>query len=164
MSAGTDLKRIWQEQPFFKLALGVLLIILGFLLSDIPVMIASQSWPSTAGKITSRTLLGQKFEEYDGDYYVNINGYIRYQYNVDGISYISTAVNSIDSPFYPYEIALQYSEGKDVQVYYNPRHPAQAVLEPGWVSSTKVIGFFPSLLFLAAFILLGREVLLLIRK
>ncbi len=127
----------------FRLAIGVLLLILGVLLSDIPVMIASQNWPSTAGKITSRTLLGQKFEEYGGTNYINIDGYILYQYNVDGISYNSTAVNSIDSPFYPYETALQYPEGKEVQVYYNPRHPAQAVLEPEWVSSTKVVGFFP---------------------
>lgn len=154
----------WQEQRLYRLATGVILIIFGIFLSDIPLMIASHSWPSTTGEITSRTLVGQKFEEYDGDYYTNIDGYIRYQYTVEGIAFSSTAVNAIDSPFYPYETALQYPKGIEVQVYYNPRRPTQAVLEPGWVSTTWVVGFFPSLFFLAGFYILAREIYKLIRK
>lgn len=135
---------------------GISLFILGILFSNIPTMIASQDWSSTEGTITSRRLLGQKFEEYDGDYYTHIEGFIRYQYTVNGISYSSTMVNSIRSLYYPYETALKYPEGKDVIVYYNPRKPEKAVLEPGWILSSKALGFFPSLIIVAGLYSMAR--------
>lgn len=158
MATGLTLKKITQERPLFGLVGGIGLMILGVLFSNIPTMIASQYWPSTPGRIISRTLLGLKFKEYDGDYYIKIDGYIRYQYAVDGIPYSSTSVNAIRSPFYSHENALQYPEGKNVPVYYNPRNPAKAVLEPGWILSSEAVGFFPSLVLLGGFYIVARVV------
>jgi len=120
--------------------------LIGLLLSDIPRMILSQEWPATEGKITSLRLVGQKFEEYDGDYYVNIDGYVHYQYSVNGIALTSSAVNSNSSPFYPSSIVSKYTVGKDVIVYYNPKNPAEAMLEPGIVYNFKAFGLVSSLM------------------
>ena len=124
-------------KPFLSLIIGGVILVLGILLSDIPTMIVSPEWPTTEGIVISQRLVGQKFKEYDGDYYENIDGYIRYQYSVNGISYSSLAVNSIDSPFYPEIIARRYPKGKNVNVYYNPKKPSEAVLEPGIVLTFK---------------------------
>lgn len=158
MKEGLVLKEILKNRTLHITVIGIALLILGILFSSIPTMIASQNWLTTEGRITFRRLLGFKFEEYDGDYYINIDGYIRYEYSVDGQLYSSTRVNSISSPIYPSETARQYPEGKEVLVYYNPRNPAKAVLEPGWVFSTKAIGFFPSLMMIAGITIFGRKV------
>lgn len=152
-----NFKKLTSSKPVYALAVGFSLVILGILFSNIPTMIASLNWPSTGGKVTSRTLLGQKFKEYDGDYYYHIDGYIRYEYSVDNKTYSSTAVNSLRSACYPHETALRYPEGKDVVVYYNPRNPAKSVLEPGWVLSPEALGFFPSLIMIAGLYLIARR-------
>lgn len=150
--------KLLRNKTLHALVVGFSLLFLGILFSSIPTMIASQNWPSTNGKITSRTMLAQRFKEYDGDYYQNIDGYIRYEYRVDGKLYSSTVVNSIRSQYYPYQTVLKYPEGKDVLVYYHPRNPARALLEPGWVFSSKAIGFFPSLMIIAGLTILGQKV------
>jgi hypothetical protein len=120
-------------------------------------MVISQGWPSTEGEIISRYLVGQKFKEYDGDFFMNIDGYIRYQYFVEDIRYTSNAINSIKTPRYPYDIAIQYPEGKDVVVHYNPKNPSIAVLEPGFIWTLDAFDVFSFLLFTAGlyFISLG---------
>ena len=69
--------KLLRNKNLHTLVVGFSLLFLGILFSSIPTMIASQNWPSTNGKITSRTVLAQRFKEYDGDYYQNIDGYIR---------------------------------------------------------------------------------------
>jgi len=138
---------ILRRNPLLLLTIFVAIMIAGIFLSDIPRMIASQNWPVVEGTVISRRLVGQKFKEYDGDYYTNIDGYIRYEYSVGGIVYYSTAVNSINTPSYPYIIALQYPVGKVVKVYFNPKNPTEAVLEPGFVFSAKGFGFFLFVIF-----------------
>jgi hypothetical protein len=157
MSAGLDLIQIWKERPFMRITAGVILVLMGFLFSKLPAMINSLDWPSTEGVVISRRIVANKFKEYDGDYYTVYRGYIRYDYQVDGITYSSLAVNVIDTPYYPYETALSYPEGKAVQVYYDPKNPSRAVLEPGWVLSRQAVGFFPSVFLLIGFYLLVRE-------
>ena len=94
-------------KPILSLITGAGILVVGILFSDIPTMIHSQRWPATDGTIISRRFVGQKFEEYDGDYYTNIDAYIRYEYSVNGTSYSSSSINSIDSPIYPYSIAIR---------------------------------------------------------
>jgi len=126
----------FRVRPLLSLLTGGVFFF-GILLSDIPTMIVSPGWPTTTGSIISRRYVGQKYKEYDGDYYTNIDGYIRYQYSVDDEQYTSNGVNSVDTPFYPHDIVVHYPEGKDVIVYYNPNDPSEAVLEPGIVLSLK---------------------------
>ena len=157
MSAGLDLFQTWKERPLMRIMAGLILLLMGFLLSKIPAMITSLSWPSTEGVIISRRILAKRIKEYDEDYYTIINGFIRYEYQVDGITFSSLTVNVIDTHSYPYETALRYPEGKEVQVFYDPQDPARAVLEPGWVFSRQVVEFFPTIFFVLGFSLLVRE-------
>lgn len=144
-----------REKSISFIAAGIVLLILGILLSDIPTMIASSKWPTTAGIISSRTLSGVSFEEYDGNYYTRIEGYIRYQYTAEGKSYTGASINAISSPNYPYDLVINYPEGKEVTVHYNPNDPNQAVLEPGLVCSSKAFDLFASFLLIAGVYLLG---------
>lgn len=152
-----DVFELFREQPRLSLITGGIFIFLAFLISDIPRMIVSQGWPSTEGTIVSRRLVGQKFKEYDGDFYTNVDGYLRYEYTVNDILYSSTSVNSIDSPFYPYDIAIRYTVGESVIVYYNPNNPSEAVLEPGFVNIFKAFNGFSFLSFVLGiyFVFLG---------
>lgn len=157
MSASLDLIEVWKKQPLMRILAGMILVLMGILFSKIPAMIKNQSWPSTGGVVISRRIVANRFKEYDGDYYTVFRCYIRYEYQVDGITYSSLTVNAIDTPSYPYETAQRYPEGKEVQVFYDPRDPSRAVLEPGWVLSRQAVGFFPTVFSITGFYLLVRE-------
>jgi len=131
-----------RRKPLLSLMIGGVLFVIGLLISDVPTMIVSPSWPRTPGTIISNRIVGQKFKQYNDTYYTNFDVYIRYQYAVQGISYSSPSVNAIDSPFYPAEIASRYPVGKVVTVYYNPKNPAAAVLEPGFVDVLQAFDIF----------------------
>jgi hypothetical protein len=126
-------------RKFLRLIVGAALFFLGILLTDIPTMIISQGWPTTEGNIRVCRLVGTSFKEYDGDIHTETKVYISYQYTVNGIPYSSSRVNSIKSPFsmYPPSYASRYPAGKDVTVFYNPKDPSEAVLEPGFVDTLK---------------------------
>jgi len=136
--------RYIHEKPLFSISTGLFFLIIGILFSDIPTMIVSQKWPTTSGIITKRILTGQSFKEYDGDVYTKIDGYIRYQYSLDGVSYNSTAINATDSPFYSYDLVIQYPEERKVIVHYNPNDPTKSVLEPGYVYTFQAFGLLSS--------------------
>ena len=107
-------------------------------------MIASQGWPTTAGTIISCIRQGTSFKEYDGDYHTETKVYISYQYSVNGIAYSSSAVNAIDYALflYPISFADRYPAGKAVVVYYNPKNPSEAVLEPGLVLIPEAVNLY----------------------
>jgi len=112
-------------------------------------MSVSRGWPTSDGTIIYHKFVGQKFKEYNGEFYTRTDVYIRYQYSVNGISYTSLSIDSIDSPFYlyPSSYASQYPVGKDVIVYYNPNNPSDAVLEPGFVRLFKAFDVYSYLIF-----------------
>ena len=144
-------------KPLLSVIIGCLLFVIGILISDLPKMIVSQGWPTTEGKIISNRTVAHRFKKYDGTFYTIFDVYIRYQYKVNGASYSSLSINLIDTPSYPHSYASRYPLGKDVMVYYNPKNPSDAVLEPGFVSISQAFDVFSYLLFGAGiyFIYLG---------
>jgi hypothetical protein len=129
-------------EPALNLIAGGLLIAVAILFSDIPKMIVSPGWPTTGGTILYHRFAGVKFKEYDGGFYTRIDVYIRYEYSVAGISYTSLSINSIDTPSNPSSYASRFPVGEDVTVYYNPKDPSEAVLEPGFVNILRAFGGF----------------------
>ena len=128
--------------PALNLIAGGLLFFVAILFSDIPKMIISQGWPTTGGTILYHKFARVKFKEYDGDFYTKTDVYIRYEYSVAGISYTSLSINSIDTPSNPSSYASRFPVGEDVVVYYNPKDPSDAVLEPGFVNIFRAFGGF----------------------
>jgi len=149
MQKKTDIFEYIKRKPSLGLIIGSVIFVIGILISDIPKMFMSQGWPTTMGTILYHTRTGQRFKEYDGDIYTNIEVYIRYQYAVDGITYTSLSIDSIDKPFklYPTSYADRYPVGKDVIVYYNPKHPSEALLEPGFVNIVKAFDIYSYITF-----------------
>lgn len=126
--------------PALNLLIGSLIIVVAILFSDLPRMIASPGWPTTEGTILYHKFVGVKFKEYDGGFYTNIEVYIRYEYSVAGVSYTSLSINSIDTPSQPSSAAERFPVEEVVTVYYNPRNPSEAVLEPGFVAVSQAFG------------------------
>jgi len=137
-----------RSKPLLSLLIGGVLLVVGVLISDLPKMFFSQEWPTTEGIILYHKFVGQKFKQYGADDYVNIDVYIRYQYEVNDVPYTSLSLNSIGTPFYPTSYASQYPVGADIIVYYNPKHPDDAVLEPGFVDVWRAFDTDSHLLYL----------------
>jgi hypothetical protein len=153
-----------RHNPILSALVGVVFILISVYYSDIPTMILSPGWPTTEGVITSRRLIGQKFKEYDGDYYTYIEGYVRYQYSINGEPYSSSRVNSIDTLYYPSNLAVQYTVGQEVVVYYNPRNPARAVLEPGFIYNLMAFDIFSLIILIAGFYLIYKGVMVKLKR
>ena len=141
-----DLLKFISDRPLLSLLMGGLMLVISVLISDIPRMIVSPIWPTTDGAVILRRISKVRFEEYDGDYYEKIDAYIRYQYTVDDIKYTSNAIDSTRRLYYPYDVAARYPEGKEVTVYYNPKNPSEAVIEPGFVHFFQGIDIYSYLL------------------
>jgi hypothetical protein len=109
-------------------------------------------WPTVPGKVTS------SWEVLNGER-------VKYDYTVNGRRYVGHQVSwgprgGTMEPTYQ-ELAEKYPPGQVVTVYYDPRHPATAVLEPrnlrNVVASavfTLAFGFFGAA-FLTAVLLRG---------
>ncbi len=146
------------ERPRLSIITGLLLILMGILVSDLPKMAASLKWETTSGRITLHQTQVKRFREYDGDVYEEINVFICYEYIVDKITYTSQSISAINIPFYPPEIAEQYPVDKEVIVYYNPIDPAEALLEPGFVDVHKAFNVLSFLFFCAGLYFINRGI------
>jgi hypothetical protein len=91
----------------------------------------SMGWPKTSGEIVSvktRTATNK-----------SADAFIRYEYSVDNIKYISERVvcSGLGTQI---EYASKYPEGKEIIVYYNPSNPENSVLEPGIPMRELIVG------------------------
>jgi hypothetical protein len=127
----------------------MLLIVPPFLFGVWRLSLASKTknWPTIEGKITkSYLMVGSRYDEggnYSGQSYRAV---IHFQYNVNDVEYGSDCVkyplfgtlfrkrsSNIDGD--KREIVRKYRIGSIVDVYYNPKRPADSILQPGppWV-------------------------------
>ena len=143
-----DLLDYLTERSSRAAVVGLILVLIGFLISDLPVMIQSQAWSTTKGEITYRQL----------------SGIMYYTYEVGGSGYRSHRINALDSHYYPGEVVRKYPEGQQVVVYYDSRKPSRAVLEPGFVYSLEMFNLGSSALLLSGVVFLYQALKKIIRS
>jgi hypothetical protein len=88
-----------------------------------------QDWPRTTG-----TILKSRVQVSGGDI-TSVHPHIEYRYLIGAIEYTSTQIRpgdqilSIYGGNEAYDLVDQYPVGAEVDVFYNPEDPSQAVLE-----------------------------------
>jgi hypothetical protein len=114
---------------------------------------ASDSWPSVTGVVIS--------SEISESYSDNTKMYspdVIYEYSVNNEPYTGSRIKSIDgstSSYSSVQKTLQkYSEGKEIDVYYNPEAPEISMLEPGAGFFTYLIKYAPLLFCLVGILIL----------
>ena len=124
-----------------KILLWLLAILLGLSIASLPQYLRikkSAQWPSVPGVMTAssiRTGVCKNIPCYHGE--------IAYQYRVGNTQYTGTAFE-LGRTHWAARDAWQkeidkYRIGKAVNVYYEPRNPAKAVLEPGLIGETEIV-------------------------
>lgn len=120
----------------------------------------STSWPSAQGTITKVWVETQRHEDDDGS--VTITHFPRWEYEfaVSGTTYANQNIkyggtggshNELDAQ----ERLNQYPLNSQVQVFYNPVNPEEAVLEPGTQGTMALIYFGGGLAFIMFVIIAG---------
>jgi hypothetical protein len=115
---------------------GLVLIAVGGLIFFIrrrsaALQAVSIGWPTVEGRIVDAKLDSYR----DTDNNVNYSAKVRFTFQVNGTEFSSAKVSwggrvTSQSPNQANAVLARYPEGAAVPVYYNPRKPAQAVLEP----------------------------------
>jgi hypothetical protein len=109
----------------------------------------SPSWPSTDGVISHSAVLLQMQQAANSTNTATYKADLAYRYKVHGREFSCGRVTFIDfssTTARAQGLVNQYPNGAAVTVYFNPRNPADAVLEPGGASGILVLyivgGFF----------------------
>ena len=95
---------------------------------------ASQRWPSTTGRILASQVTSHRSLNSNGTHTTIYKPQIQYEYIAEGQSYQSaqlsySMVDGMSAEGWAEGIVDKYQPGSNVQVYYNPAKPADAVLE-----------------------------------
>ena len=96
----------------------------------------SSSWQRVKGTVIASGVISERKRETTTQRaYTSSDAALIYQYQVNGRAYSSGKIRigdfAIRSGSRAREIVSKYPEGKKVVVYYNPKNPTKAVLEPG---------------------------------
>lgn len=107
----------------------------------------SRNWPTVPGIVMDSQVTSYYDDEGDRMYGVAI----MYRYEVDGLEFTSARrtfgeFNSSNQGR-AQRIVAQYLTGSNVQVYYDPDDPSEAVLEPG-TNATSILFFLLPLIFI----------------
>jgi len=140
--------------PLGLAILGLILLVLGLVATLIyggffQADLRSRTWPSVRGKILSdRVEHRQNFDRQTHSYSNVYVPKVQYTFAVAGVAYTGSKVaNRI---FYSHNrktfdtLKKRYPAGAEVMVYYDPKDPAQAVLEPASWSNLPnlILGMF----------------------
>ena len=130
--------------------LGAVFLFLG--MRSVNAARASRAWPSVRGKVTSSQLMrgGSRSRPF-------YSAHVAYTFDVNGQSYSGDKVSfgnpRSNSSGKQQAIVDRYREGQEVEVFYNPAQPREAVLERRTSSSnTLFLILGPFLLILAMFV------------
>jgi hypothetical protein len=149
--------RLWTTPALYLLFLGGVGLFVGMGILQLPMASASLSWPTVEGLI----LASEVYEGCCGEYFDGWWPEISYSYSVGGTEYVSDKVEIVDvgdsnTSYFAHQVILRYPAGKRVLVYYNPRDPGSAVLEPGIPNNHYLFFLILAVFPLAAiFLLLG---------
>ena len=126
---------------FLNFIFPILLIILPVMVMGLILIILSLNllWKShhiKSGKETRGTILTSELKEYTKKTQKVYQLKVSYEYIVDGKQYLSRRIFfgdilRADSRLVAEAQRLKYQPGTTVKVYYNPKKPKEALLEPG---------------------------------
>lgn len=120
---------------------------------------ASQTWPKTAGEITHSSVSTSRSRS-NGKNKTLYSFDVTYNYQVKGEKFTSSNVffggdaSSSDSSG-AYQITRRYPTGAKVDVFYDPKNPGSAVLEPGAHWQSYLVYGIGLLFLLVGFLLAG---------
>jgi len=121
---------------------------------------ASRDWPSAAGTVESAEVDAwhQSTRAARGDRFQPI---IRYAYEVEGTRYTGDRRRFGEKPMHERAkaraVTRRYPAGSEIQVYYEPSDPANAVPEPGLHPHARLIPGFGVSLVIAGGIMIVRD-------
>jgi hypothetical protein len=139
VTSGESMKLIARLVSLAFLFIGVVSLILGIL--AVSRGRSSRSWPTVDGAIVASTLeVSSRRNPQRGTHRDLYSARVEYAYEVEGRPYSGRTVR-YGVPATTDRAAAQqtlgrYSAGAPVQVYYDPRDPSRAVLEPGVARSS----------------------------
>lgn len=127
-------QRLERWLPTAGMCVGALVALLGVRL--IARGVASRSWPTAEGSVLGAAVEREPASVGPGGRaYHLFSPAVEYEYEVRGERYSCSTVSAADmsttNAARAERIAERYAPGSRVTVYYNPRRPGQAVLEPG---------------------------------
>ena len=127
------------------------LIGLGVGLELILTGINSTRWPTTRGRIVTSEITMEYRPNHDTTYY---HPEVTYTYSVAGQEYqgrqVSVGDHDSDSVKSARKITDKYFRTMDVEVFYDPNDPSNALLEPGFRFSSVLIFMAGAVFFIAA--------------
>lgn len=124
--------RLWTTPFLFYTFLGIVLLLFSTVVLQLPRALASPAWPSVQGVILTSEVREVGWSEDTSGWCPELS----YEYPVAGRKYVSHNVELQDICIsnlgsFARRVVERYPAGKRVEVYYDPRDPARAVLEPG---------------------------------
>ena len=122
----------------------------------------SLKWPKTIGVVIESGLVKSQDDKGLEMYSPRVN----VKYNVNGNEYQTSQIAisgsySTSNSSSVRNIIAKYSKGKNVDVYYNDKDSAEAVLEPGVSTLAKILHYSSYVLFILALIMFGKFVVIL---
>lgn len=132
--------------PFTIVYMLLVLGCLYFLLVSIPKTVMTKYWPKACGSVVVSKLEASKRLTKDGGKITVYSPLVKYRYCIAGQQYTSQKIKWADhrssSKNAHQKVVDKYPVNSDITVFYNPKKPGVAVLEPGIGQGTVIITMF----------------------